>query len=163
MITTYIRMYRHVYIHTCIHTHTHGHAYICTHIYPRTCTHVHTACVHVVVCMQCASVATELVHLGHLGHFLSRSKWVSPGHTYMPDLDQNYLVITCIEAAMERSILSNRAVTSISGCDLESSYIGWEYYKVSLIASLSAGYRIIELVYIALDHCLLHRMHWLYN
>ena len=33
---------------------------------------------------------------GHLGHFLSGSKWVSPGHVYMPDPDQNCLVIMCI-------------------------------------------------------------------
>ena len=29
-------------------------------------------------------------YLGHLGHFLSGSKWVSPGHAYVPDPDQNY-------------------------------------------------------------------------
>ena len=37
----------------------------------------------------------------------------SGGHVYMPDMDQNYLVITCIENGHERSILSNRAVTNI--------------------------------------------------
>ena len=42
----------------------------------------------------CVSVATGSSHpdyLGYLGHFLSGSKWVSPGHACMPDLDQNYL------------------------------------------------------------------------
>ena len=51
------------------------------------------------------SVATGSAHPdypGHLGHFLSWSKWVSPGHTYMPDPDQNYLVITCIRTAIKK-------------------------------------------------------------
>ena len=34
---------------------------------------------------------------GHLGHFLSGSKWVSPGHTNMPDPDKKYLVIVRIK------------------------------------------------------------------
>ena len=36
------------------------------------------------------SIATGSGHPdypGHLGHFLSGSKWVSPGHAYMPDSD----------------------------------------------------------------------------
>ena len=48
-------------------------------------------------CM-CTSVATGLGHPhypGHLGHFLSGSKWVSPGHAYMPDPDR--VVIMCIK------------------------------------------------------------------
>ena len=32
-------------------------------------------------------------YLGHLGHFLSVLEWVSPGQTYITDLDQNYVVI----------------------------------------------------------------------
>ena len=41
----------------------------------------------------CISVVTGLGHPhypSHLGHFLSGSKWVSPGHAYMPDPDQIY-------------------------------------------------------------------------
>ena len=71
------------------------------------------------------SVATGLGHPdypGHLSHFLSGSKWASPGHAYMPDPDQNYLFIMYIKTAMKRSILSNRAVTIVfQGCDLEFS------------------------------------------
>ena len=43
-----------------------------------------------------SSVATGSGHPdypGHLGHFLSGSKWISPGHAYMPDPDQNSLDI----------------------------------------------------------------------
>ena len=46
------------------------------------------------------SMETESGHpdcLGHLDHFLPGSKWVSPRHTYIPDLDKNYLVIMSIE------------------------------------------------------------------
>ena len=46
------------------------------------------------------SIATRSDHPdypGHLGHFLTGSKWVSPGHAYMPDPDQNYLIIMCIK------------------------------------------------------------------
>ena len=51
-------------------------------------------------CPKMSSVATGSGHLdypGHLGHFLSRSKWVSAGHTNMPDPDQNCLVIMLIK------------------------------------------------------------------
>ena len=59
-------------------------------------------------------------HLGHLGHFLCESIWVSPPHVYIPDLDQNYLVIcisiscTYIENCNEKIDLSNRTDTNIS-------------------------------------------------
>ena len=39
---------------------------------------------------------------GHLGHFLSGSKWVSPGYAYMPDPDQNCLVIMGIKNCNEK-------------------------------------------------------------
>ena len=42
------------------------------------------------------SVATGSGHPdypGHLDHFLSALKWVSPGHTNIPDPDQKYLSI----------------------------------------------------------------------
>ena len=60
------------------------------------------------------SVATGSGHSDYLGHFLPGLKWVSPGHAYMPDPDQNCLVVMCIKNCNERSILSNRAVTNIS-------------------------------------------------
>ena len=47
------------------------------------------------------SIATESGYPDypdHLDHFLSGSKWVLPGHTHMPDPDQNYLAIMCIES-----------------------------------------------------------------
>ena len=53
----------------------------------------------------CISVATGSGHPdypGHLGHFLSGSKWISPGHAYMPDPDQNCLVIMCIKNCNEK-------------------------------------------------------------
>ena len=43
----------------------------------------------------------------------TRSKWVLPAHAYMPDLDQNYIVISASKTSMKRSILPNRAVTNI--------------------------------------------------
>ena len=39
------------------------------------------------------SVATGSGYPDHLDHFLSGSKWVLPGHTYMPDQDPKYLII----------------------------------------------------------------------
>jgi len=39
---------------------------------------------------------------GSFRSLFSRSKWVSPGHAYMPDTDQNYLVIMCIENCNEK-------------------------------------------------------------
>ena len=51
--------------------------------------------------------------------------------------DQNCLVIVCIKNCMKRSILFNRAVTNISGCNLKSSlaeYLHIENIKVSLLA-----------------------------
>ena len=48
------------------------------------------------------SVATGSGRPGHLGHLLSGSKWVSPGHAYMPDPDQNCLVIMCIKNCNEK-------------------------------------------------------------
>ena len=38
---------------------------------------------------------------GHMGHFLSGSKWASPRHAYMPDPDQNYLLIMYIKNCNE--------------------------------------------------------------
>ena len=60
--------------------------------------------------LKSASIATGS---GHLGQFLSRSKWVLPGHINMPDLDQKYTVILRIKNCNKRSILSKRAVTDI--------------------------------------------------
>ena len=65
----------------------------------------------------CISVSTRLGYPdypGDFSHFLSMSKWVSFGHTHMPNPDQTYLVIfMCIEHCNEISILSNRTVTNI--------------------------------------------------
>ena len=41
------------------------------------------ACVHTSI----ATGSGNPNYPGHLGHFLSGSKWVSPGHAYMPDPD----------------------------------------------------------------------------
>ena len=69
------------------------------------------------------SVATGSGHQdypGHLDHFLSGSKWVLSGYTYMPDPDPKYLIIKHIKNCNKRSILSNRAVTNISSLRMQS-------------------------------------------
>ena len=77
---------------------------------------------HVCVCVSVATRLSHLDYLGHLGHLLSESKWVSPRHACMPDLDQNYLFIMCIQNCNEKDCYSLIEQSPVfQGCNLESS------------------------------------------
>ena len=55
---------------------------------------VYITCLFLHACYTCILTALQPDRIiRSFGSLLSGSKWVSPGHTYMPDPDQNNLVI----------------------------------------------------------------------